>query len=297
MLKYENFLTALQIVAIVAVGSCVMNPVVLAQSRDGIPAPIVFDAASIRPVGPGIMDQRHTGGPDTDSPTLYRQTKATISDMIRVAWNVKPNQVVSAIPIDSDSFDVVARIPEGATRNQFREMLRNLLAERFSLKAHVETREFSGYELVISKTGLKVKESPTETTSPADAAPGVPNEKADWHTLKPGVPGLHESISTQGGLGLARCQVQLQTFGTIARMLEISRSIGSPVVNHTGLTGKYTFSLEYTEDIPGMTPDGPPAAPDIFDALRSQVGVELVKGKFPLPLVVVDSVNRTPTDN
>ena len=273
-------------------------PIAVAQASRSS-APLVFDAATIKPSPPDNAISRHTGGPGTGSPTLYRRTHGSVSDLIRVGWNVRGDMIFSTFPIARDEFDVVARLPEGATKDGLSEMMRNLLADRFGLKTHMETREFSVYEMVVGKSGLKVKEDTTESIPPTDSTSASANDKADWRKLKPGKPGFLGSYSVSGGMRLVRQQFQLDTFASIAPLLETSMTQLDqlPIVDHTGLTGNYTFSLEYSEDLPGVTPDGPPLAPNLFDVLRSQIGVELIKRKLPFSVVVVDAVNRTPTDN
>ena len=70
--------------------------------------------------------------------------------MIATAWNVDYFQISSPVPLDESAFDIVATVPEGTTKEQFRVMLPNLLAERFALKAHMESRNFSAYELIVA---------------------------------------------------------------------------------------------------------------------------------------------------
>ena len=77
-------------------------------------------------------------------------------DLILIAYHVEMFQISSKLPLDRDEFDLTARVPAGATRDEFRAMLRNLLAERFHMKLHVESREFPGFGMTIAKGGTKL---------------------------------------------------------------------------------------------------------------------------------------------
>ena len=122
----------------------------LVKSRAQSVAPQAFDAASIRQSTSKSV-RGSEGGPGSKSPTFYRYGQATLSDLIGVAWNVDPFQIASPSPLDRESFDVSIRLPEGATKEQFRTMLQNLLVDRFNLKAHIESRDYPAYELVVAK--------------------------------------------------------------------------------------------------------------------------------------------------
>jgi uncharacterized protein (TIGR03435 family) len=118
----------------------------------------VFEVASVKISGP---DSRRDsgGGPGTSSPGQYHYNSARLVDLIMVAYQVQRFQAVSKSDIERATFDVLAKVPAGATRDQFRTMMQNLLAERFHLKLHHETREFAGWEILVAKSGLKIKES------------------------------------------------------------------------------------------------------------------------------------------
>ena len=107
------------------------------------------------------------------------------------AYHVDYFQVSSKTPIDRETFDLEANVPEeNATREQFRAMLRNLLEERFHLKAHVESREFAAYELVVAKSGLKMKES--GAAAPASEDSRRPPDEG-FPDLPPGRPGPYRA--------------------------------------------------------------------------------------------------------
>jgi uncharacterized protein (TIGR03435 family) len=116
-----------------------------------------FDVASIKPSGPKSV-RGSDGGPGSKDPTRYTFGRADLRILAMIAYDVDSFQLSSPIPLDLDEFDLAARIPAGTTKQQFRIMLRNLLAERFHFKLHLISKEFAGYELVVAKTGPKLNQ-------------------------------------------------------------------------------------------------------------------------------------------
>lgn len=232
--------------------------------------PQAFEVASIKPSGPGSSD-----------PGIYRYGRATLLDFLCTAYNVDPFQILSAAPLNQERFDLTAKIPEGATKEQFRMMLRSLLAERFALKARVQSREFAAYELVIAKTGPKLD----KPLASGENLPDIPANR----------PSLMARNSFSGGFTLVRLTSRQEPISALARMLRSADDL--PIVDKTGLTGKYDFNLEYTVEAPGATVDGPPVAPSLFSALQQQLGLQLVRAKAPFDVVIVDAVSKLPTEN
>jgi uncharacterized protein (TIGR03435 family) len=223
---------------------------------------------------------------------LYRYDKAALLDLIARAWHVEYFQVLSASPLDHQTFDLTARIPAGATKEQFRVMLQNLLAERFGLKMHMESREFPAYELVVEKSGLKLKEAVPGT--PPRTAPKSNTDLA-WPELPPTGSHIAAQMSSLGGYELDRVVIQMEPLSAFAQLLP--RPDRLPIVDKTGLTGRYSFAIEYTQDPQGSEPDAPQPAPDVFTALKQQLGLELIRKKLPFDVVVVESFNKIPTEN
>jgi uncharacterized protein (TIGR03435 family) len=218
--------------------------------------------------------------------------------------------------IESDRFDIDAKIPPGTTNEQFNLMLQNLLVERFGLVVHRETREVPIYELVVAKGGLKMKapekppagaqaESPVAPGS-SPPAPHLTNNKDGMPEFPPGTPGMFGMPTAGGGLWLT---ARMQTIARLLSMLQFQ--IGRPVVDKTGLTGIYDFNLRYAYIPTGVEPgvavraaaaptgldSANDAGPDLFSAIESQLGLKLESKKGPVEFVVVDRVNRTPTEN
>jgi uncharacterized protein (TIGR03435 family) len=233
-----------------------------------------FEVASIKLSGPRSV-RGSEGGPGTSDPGQYSFGQATLPDLIGIAYNVDQNlQISSATPLDEQRFDLVAKIPQGATKEQFRVMLRVLLVERFHLRAHVVSKEFAVFELTVAKGGPKLKLS--------DAA-------------ESGRPGMSTNFSTDGDFVVAHVRAQRAPMELLARMLK--RPGEPPIFDRTGLTGVYDFTLDYTSERGVSSPGGVPPAPDLAAALREQLGLRMSRSKAPLDVVVVDSVDKLPTEN
>jgi uncharacterized protein (TIGR03435 family) len=240
-------------------------------------SPPTFEAASIKRSGPQSVGGSD-GGPGSHDPGQYSFGRATLLDLIARAYGVAYFQISSAIPLDEQRFDLVAKIPQGATKEQFRVMLQALLAERFHLKVHMTSKEFLAFDLTVAKGGPKFKE----------AAATAPDH-----------PGLFSQQSFSRGFIVVHLGGQQATMAALAKFLPEPGA--PPIGDETGLAGKYDFSLDYTiEKAPppsaGGHVDAPPA-PDLAVALRQQLGLQLIRKKALFDVVVVDSVDKLPTDN
>ncbi len=227
----------------------------------------------------------------------------------------------------SERFDVLAKLPEGASREQVPEMLQALLAERFKLTVHRESKEHAVYALVVGKNGPKLKESPPDADAPAGG--GAPAATDDVNPqVRVSGRGENTQVSISGGqIGTAHMSVgpdgtmhleaEKMTLAALADTL--ARFFDRPVVDLTKLKGTYQVALDLSmEDLrnaarnfgvvaPGLGGgrDGarPPAdaASDpgglsIFAAVQ-QLGLKLEPRKVPLELIVIDHLEKTPTEN
>jgi len=252
----------------------------------GVALPQTFDVASIKLSGPQSV-RESDGGPGSSDPGKYRFGKATLLDLIVEAYKVEYFQVSSKSPLDGQIFDFVANVPEGTTKEQFRTMMQNFLAERFHLKLHIESREFAAYELVVAKSGLRIKEG----CGAASTRDGFPN-------LPPNRPGMISQHSMSGAFEVVRMRAQQEPISLLARFLPIGADL--PVVDRTGLTGKYDFTLGYSKELSSTAagfPNDPPALPNMFTAVQEQLGLQLVRARVPFDVLAVDSVDKAPTDN
>ena len=287
------------------------------QGAGSEPAP-QFEVASIKPAAPqtGHMFRiGSTGGPGTKDPGRFTCENCDLAMLVTQAYDIKNYQLTSPGWMSSTRFDVAVKIPDGTTKEQFRAMLRNLLAERFKLAVHHDQKEMPVYELVVGKGGPKLKET-VEDPAPKDAADGPPSAglgvpvkmgKEGFPALPPG--GGNRFMMTSGG------KMQMQASGQTMEQFTnlLSRQVGKPVTDATGLKGKYDITLNFTADTaaamgkmgiaapPPSTEGGRPAAdsdtgPTIFGAVQ-ELGLKLESKKGMVDLVVVDHAEKVPTEN
>ena len=235
------------------------------------PSKPAFEVASIRPSPPG--EGGRDWGPQSTETTPGNLTirNTRLADSIRWAYNVQPYQVVGPSWMNDVRFDISAKAASPVPESELRLMLQALLADRFKLALHQETREMPVLLLTVNKSGHKLQETTTE---------GTPTFK----TGKMNLTGAGASVS------------QMTEF--------LSREIRIPVLDQTGLTGKYNYFLDIgsfvTDDIRRNMPrDGPPLeAPGIISqALQEQLGLKLNSSKAPITVLVIDRIEKEPTEN
>jgi uncharacterized protein (TIGR03435 family) len=186
---------------------------------------------------------------------------------------INQNQVVGEPSWSTvDGFDIEAKVaavdlPTMArmTFEQRRTMFQQILADRFQLVAHHEMRELPVYQLVIGKNGSRLKES-----APDDPASVTPRRKGIMFGPGPG-----RLTATDGSLSMV--------------IAPLSRQFGRIIVDKTGLTGRYDFTLEWTPD--GVAPSDQ-SGPDIFTAIQEQLGLKLESTKGPVDVIVIDHIEK-----
>jgi uncharacterized protein (TIGR03435 family) len=260
----------MRVVLIVALGC-----VALAQDPQ-------FEAASIRPAPADLHGARCTGGPGTADPGLLTCNNYSLAWLVMMAYDVRGFQF-SAPPWTSEvRFQLSARIPLGTDRAAFQRMQQRLLAERFGLQAHFEKREIPVYELSVGKDGSKLK--------PSEEPPAEKPERL-W-SPPPGGPPRRS---------MAAVDWKNQSTGDLATLL--SDLLGAPVLDRTGLGGRYDVNLRFLME-PGGRAAGPVAdaaaaenGADLATAIREQLGLRLVKTRAQREVLVVDHIERTPSEN
>ena len=235
-----------------------------------------FEVASIKPASPGqkYYFPGHTGGPGTADPTRARFSNYSIWLLINRAYDVPFPEMsgpdwlkVVDSQEESGKFDIEVAVPPTTTGEQFRAMLQNLLAERFGLACHREKNPGQIYELVVGRGGHKLKES---------EKPMRPSLKLD-------------------GSGVANATFEGYTIKMLAGWLRTW--LDRPVVDRTGLEGRYDFSLHFAFVMLPQPDSEGEAEPGIVDAVGPQLGLKLVSARGDIETLVVDHVNRTPSSN
>lgn len=208
----------------------------------------------------------------------FRSFNTTAKSLIAFAYSIQPKQVEGGAEwTDVDKFDIEAESDgEGnPTQSQWKEMLKKLLAERFQLKFHAAEAELSAYVLVAAKTGPKL----TNTMGDPDAPPMLSMAKPGDFTVRNAT--LQDFCGTMG-------------WGVLDR----------PVVDHTGLHGRWDFKLEWTPDDSqfvgfGMklpSSDAPDAPPSLFAAIQEQLGLKFNVEKTTVKVIVIDRIQK-PSEN
>jgi uncharacterized protein (TIGR03435 family) len=233
--------------------------------------PAAFEAASIKPAGPATI-----GGRRNDASHVHFDYYQLIS-LIRTAWHVDPYQVIGpewlSYDHDKSHWDVEATIPDGESPKKVPEMVATLLAERFGLVSHEELRSMPVYVLTAGKDPPRLRKSQI-----AVGADGVPDP-----TLS--------ITSTPRGLDLKRVTVSF-----FAR--ELGGYVGRPVLDKTGIGGKYDFSLRFDASLSASASEekGEPPAGSIF-AVVKDMGFKLERRNEPVKVIVIDHIEHTPTPN
>ena len=273
-----------------------------AQSAPTAPSPAgggatgpTFEVASVKPNKSG--DQRVM----MQLPPTGRLTATNISLrlLLRQAYDVQDFQIVGGPNwLNSDRFDIVAKAPEGMTSpEQIRPMLRALLADRFKLVAHNETREMPIYSLVPARSdgrlGPRLSVAKVDCQSRQTARRGGP---------PPAPPQPGQPIECGAMMGPGNLNVGGMPMSELARSL--SPLVGRIVIDKTGLNGRYDFQMTYAPEGRGFGPapgggEPPPVdpnTPSLFTALQEQLGLKLESERAPVDVVVIDRVEQ-PTED
>ncbi len=278
--------------------------------------PLRFEVASVKPSINPAPPLGVSGGPGTSDPIRITGHGVTVTQLLVNAYSPPSgmdfDQISGPSWINSEKYEILATVPPGATKTQVQEMWRTLLSDRFHIETHWTKKEFPGYELVVAKSGPKLKPSADANASDQSAPPLRPEDikldKDGFVIVPPGVRYF------QAGGKSSRL-----TFRNSA-MTELAQRLGWPlstwsgpgialgrVKDKTGLTGKYDFNLKFSGAMsPGGAFANPTAengldedrdGPGLFDALQKQLGLRLVEKKLSLDVLVVDRAAKVPTAN
>ena len=199
-----------------------------------------------------------------------RVSNATLKDLIETAYQVRSFQILGGPAwLGAARYDVTATSGTPSDDATVRREVQTLLETRFQLQTHRETRELPEYSLMVEKSGVKPE-------------------------------GLRVTDKARRGIN-ARSGAMTGEAAPMANLaLVLSRQLGRPVVNNTGLAGNYDFSLQWTPDLSPAAPgdqtvtDSP--GPSLFTALREQLGLRLETTKGPVEVIVIDRAER-PSEN
>ena len=224
--------------------------------------PAEFEVATIKPAPPQefghVSTHMNWDGHRLDFANV------NLKEMMARAYHVQQYQIMGPDFLETERFDVVAKFPDGSKGDQMPLMLQALLADRFKLAIHRQTKELPVYDLVVAKGGPKLKAAESESGT---------------------------SKNSNGTRAHVVVNASMRRFAEF-----LSQEVNRPVVDKTNLTGSYEMTLDYTVDDSAAGNDAA-TGPSIFTALQEQLGLKLESAKGPVETIVVDHVERTPTEN
>ena len=270
--------------------------------------PAEFEVASIRPSGTppaGRLDI----GLHIDNAQLHCQY-FSLKDYIGIAYKLKEYQISGPEWLASTRYDISAKLPAGVSHEHVLEMLQALLTDRFQLKSHRDKKEFPVYELVVAKGGPKMQETPPDPASAADDA----NKNSHSVTASGSRAGTTVNLGNGSyfSVGDNRFVGKKLTMATFADT--VARFSDRPIVDMTNLKGNYDFTLTFTPEdfralmirsaitagvqlpaeamraLEGVSGDS------LFTAIQT-LGLKLEPRKAPIDVLVIDRIERTPTEN
>ena len=219
-----------------------------------------FEVSTIKPSRPDEHGPRfHFEG------RRFSVVHISLSQLVQFSYGLQQREIVGAPDwFSSESFDISAE-PDGEGEpsiKQWQSMVNKLMADRFHLKFHYEKRELAVYALTVAKNGSKLKRSQSDPS---------------------GTPGL--------GFGPGNFGATNATMADIAEAMQ-QGAVDRPVVDQTGLTGRFDLRLTWMPDGPPPATEDPNAPPDLFTAIQEELGLKLVPTKAPVNVLVVDHVER-----
>jgi len=288
---------------------CLVPAVVAVVAAFGQTAHPEFEVASIR-----ATDQSNPGQVSVGVHVDGAQVSISyfsLKDYIRVAYQLKDYQILGPDFIASERFDIVAKIPEGVARDQVPAMLKALLEERFKIKTHMDSKEFPVYALVAAKGGFKLKETPVEAgAEAAETARAAPVNV----TASGSARGVTVNLGRGSYFAFADNKLEAKKLTMVSFCDTLARFMDRPVVDMTELKGNYDITLNFTQEdytamlIRSALSAGVVLPPQALHALEMRsgdslasalqlVGLKLDARKAPLPVLVVDKIEKAPTAN
>lgn len=284
-----------------------------------------FEVASIKLV------QVNSGGPMRiglmNTPDGFTTENATLQMMITYAYAIQNYQIQGGpgfmtsdhynidAKMDEATADILKKMSTNEERNAARQkMVQGLLADRFHLTIHKESKEMPIYNLVVAKNGIKMTEAkplpPPDPNAPKGDTATAKGDGGGPGKFGPGPGRGGPSMFMSGGRGGAMT-LTATSMPMLSLVRMLSGTLGRPVIDKTGLTATYDFKLEYTRDdlVAGPAPGGggggdgaPPvpaaesSGPTLFTAVQEQLGLKLESTKGPVQIIVIDRAEK-PSDN
>jgi uncharacterized protein (TIGR03435 family) len=230
--------------------------------------PPTFDVATIKPEPPVPPGEYYTANLGRIEHGELTMANVTLSEAVRFAWGINNDAQVAGpewIKSKEIRYQIHAKTSPDTSRDRVRRMLQTLLMERLRLKTHTEQRELAHLELSRSSKPLKIQ----PLTEGSDAS-----QNKNWmgHIVSNGM--------------------SMEVLTTI-----LSRFLRQPILDNTGLEGRYALDLTWAPEPRGNEPADAPPGPSIYSAVQEQLGLKLEAKKSAVPVVVVDYAERIPIGN
>ena len=230
----------------------------------------------------------------------YEIRGASMLDLVRFAYGFDPDKILGGPSwLELDRFDVIAKLPAESTPDTQKLMLQALLRERFQLAVHKDTQSLPTYALTVGKKPqMKEADGSEETGCKPQTSSGAPAEPGRQIVMM-NQNGQQTTIAIGPGMTIQyNCRnMTMDAFAAGLRGL-LGASLGpNPVLNQTGLKGNWNFELRYSLGLIGLLGAEQGDRISIFDAVEKQLGLKLEQRPNPTPVIVVDSVNRMPSEN
>jgi uncharacterized protein (TIGR03435 family) len=266
-----------------------------------------FEVASIKPSPPptgNMFRMGMSGGPGSTDPGRITCDNMALRDLIQRAYALKSYQITGPDWMTSARYDIVAKVPANATKEQVLVMWQNLLADRFKIAVHRETKEMPIYALVIGKGGPKFSEAPPDDPAAATSGGGSSSGSVSFSGSPSSSSGGGAAVVSfsRSGAGGSPVQAGRSSMSGDKMLMSslaesMTRSVDRPVIDETGLTGKYKIKLEWQrEDLSAAAPEGA-VLPTIFAAVQEQLGLKLEPRRGPIEILVVDHAEKNPVEN
>jgi len=237
-------------------------------------APPEFDVASVRPAAHDGMIENRLPSLNVEPGRNLNFANISVRDLIMLAYKVGAPQI-SGPDWLTNRYDIVAKVPADATKDQIPQMLQTLLAQRFKLTLHHDQKVMQIYALEVAKGGPKMKDSPEGDT---------------------GAPGCNRSFAETAGATLAAVCNRMTSADIAQQVQALAPGYfrDGPIIDLTGLKGTYDFKLEWITRVEvNAGSDGP----TIFDAVQKQLGLRLESRKQSMDILAIDHLEKEPTEN
>jgi uncharacterized protein (TIGR03435 family) len=258
-----------------------------------------FETASVRPSAATARQMPARRIRNSPGRVVYEEQ--SLKDLLFLAYRVPFFRLPTPQWMEEEFFDVAATFPEGATKDDAALMLQSLLADRFQLKLHRESRNLTGYVLTLGKGPSKLTPSPPTPegeTQPTGLPRKLDLDKEGFAILPTGMATL---ITVPAQNGVTRVTAARQPLSTLISYL--GRILQQPIVDETGLAGIFDFHLAYAASHPpehveaSALPEASEPAPTIVQAVEKQLGLRMERRRVPVDILVIDHIERRPVEN